>query len=201
MNKSVLALMVMVLLSCVGGESQAGMGSSFGCLTTARTLPTGAGLAGLGVGITDGHRNSVAGSLSYGLSDYIDGTIKMGLSDADKVRATVGVELKYQFLNAGPALNDPLDLAAGMFAEYLKDTYQIGLSLTGSRSFALGAAQLLSPYVRFSMRVEGYSGKSEIELGFHGGVRWGVTENISIFGELQLDGNEGIFIGLKDTIF
>ncbi|MFH1687835.1 MAG: hypothetical protein ABIE70_09990 [bacterium] len=178
-------------------------GSSFGCLTTARTLTTGVGQAGLGVGLGIGnrHRNSVSGSLGYGLFDYIDGTIKLGFSDADKVRAAVGVELKYQFLNAGPALDDPFDLAVGAFGEYLDDIFQLGVCLTGSKTFALGSVRLLTPYARFNTRIENDSGKSEIEVGLHGGVEWGITENISVFGELQIDGRDGIFLGLKDLVF
>jgi hypothetical protein len=178
-------------------------GSSFGALTTGRSLMKGSGLAGLGVGIgmDSPRRNAFVGSLHYGLFDYIEVSGRAGLTDDDEVRLTFYGDFKYQLLDGGTQLNDPLDLAFGGFFEYRENVYQLGVQAIGSRLFKLQRMQTLEPYARFNVRVEGFRSGSNIEVGVNAGLRWGITRNISLFGELQLDGNDGVFIGLKDSIF
>ena len=193
------------LIVCLAAESfgRGSIGSAFGALTTGRCLPKRGGTAGLGVGVGVGspHRNSVNGYFSYGTFEYVETTLKLGLSDADEVRVTVGGDVKYQFLDAGPALGDPIDLSAGCFAEYVTDVFQFGVQAIGSRTYILpNTTQALSPYGRLQVRLESVKSKSEIEFGLNAGVRWDVTPNFSLFGELQLDGNEGIFLGLKESV-
>ena len=178
-------------------------GSAFGALTYGRSLPKSGATAGMGVGVGVGspHRNSVNGYFSYGAFEYVETTLKLGLSDADEVRVAVGGDVKYQFLDAGPALGDPIDLAAGCFAEYVTDVFQFGGQVIGSRTFILSnTTQALSPYGRLQVRLESVKSKSEIEFGLNAGVKWDVTPNFSLFGELQVDGNEGIFLGLKESV-
>jgi hypothetical protein len=43
----------------------------------------------------------------------------------------------------------------------------------------------------------GDDSESNLEVGLNGGVRWGLTETVSLFGEFQLDGNDGVFFGLN----
>ncbi|MFQ5499995.1 MAG: hypothetical protein ACE5FH_10020 [Candidatus Zixiibacteriota bacterium] len=42
--------------------------------------------------------------------------------------------------------------------------------------------------------------RSNLEFGLNGGVAWNVSRNLTLFGEFQLDGNDGIFFGLDFDI-
>ena len=197
-----LALLALLLITPTTDARDA-VGSSFGCFSTGRSLMKGTGLAGLGVGIGlgDNQRNTVVGSIHYGLYEYIEISGRAGLADADDVRLTFYGDFKYQFMDGGPELNDPFDLAIGGFFEYIKDVTQVGAQAMISKLYLMDRMQSLEPYARINVRVENVNSDSDIQFGLNGGLRWGVTRNISLFGELQLDGNDGLFLGLKDSIF
>lgn len=203
MKRSITIITIFVL-SCIGAASaREGIGSSFGNLTTGRALDKRAGMAqlGVGIGIGNDHRNSFTGSLSYGLFEFTEARLRFGLADADKVRVVIGGDFKYQFMDAGPALGDPFDLSTGLFFEYIEDIFQVGGQAIASRPYLVGRMQALEPYARFNVRLEHFNSDSHIEFGLNAGVRWGITPNISLFGEIQIDGNEALFIGLQDSIF
>jgi hypothetical protein len=202
--KRLITILAVLTLAITGASNARGaVGSSFGNLTTGRSLDKRKGMAqlGVGIGLGDDQRNSVAGGLSYGLFEYTEARLRLGLADADKERVTVGGDFKYQFMDAGPTLRDPFDLSTGLFFEYIEDVFQVGAQVVGSRSFLLGRMQILEPYARFNVRMEHFNSDSHIEFGLNPGVRWGITPNISLFGEFQFDGNEAFFIGLQDSVF
>ncbi len=203
MKRSISIITVLVLTIATAGSAGAAVGSSFGALSSGRTLERRAGMAqlGVGIGIGNDHRNSLTGALSYGLFEFTEARLRLGLADADKVRVTLGGDFKYQFMDAGPALDDPFDLSTGLFFEYIKDVFQVGGQVIASRTFLRGRMQALEPYARFNVRMEHFNSDSHIEFGLNAGLRWGITPNISLFGELQIDGNEALFIGLQDSIF
>jgi len=194
---------LLVILTCGSSLAKGAVGSAFGCLTTGRSLSKGAGLAGLavGIGMEGDSRNSLAGSIHYGMYEYIEVSGRLGLADADDVRLAVYGDLKYQFLDAGPELDDPFDLAVGPFFEYLDDVFQLGVQAIGSQLYQVKNGQTLEPYGRFNIRMESFNSNSNLEIGVNTGLRWGITPNMSLFGELQFDGNDGLFIGLKESIF
>jgi len=37
---------------------------------------------------------------------------------------------------------------------------------------------------------------SNLEIGITAGVQWIWTPNVSLFGEVQIDGNDGLFLGV-----
>jgi len=203
MKRILCACALLIVIAAGSGQARDAVGSSFGALTTGRSLSKGAGLAGLGVGIglEDYRRNSVVGSIHYGLYEFIEVSGRVGLADADEVRLALYGDMKYQLLDAGPELNDPFDLAVGPFFEYLDDVYQLGVQAIGSQLFNLKGGQTLEPYGRFNVRIESFESDSNLEIGVNAGLRWGVTGSISLFGEIQMDGNDGLFIGIKDSIF
>ena len=200
---SLVLVMIIVMGSVSAVQARNAVGSSFGAMTTGRALMKGSALAGLGIGIglEDPRRNAFVGSIHYGLYEYTEVSGRMGLTDADDVRLTFYGDFKYQLLDGGAELNDPLDLSLGGFGEYMDDVYQLGVHVIGSRLYSLQGMQTLEPYGRFNVRIESYASDSNIEVGLQAGLRWGITRNISLFGELQFDGNDGLFIGLKDSIF
>ena len=200
--KKIVILLSVAILFASAAKADSAVGSSLGTLTTARVLEEKQGMAGLGVGVGGGDdRNSVAGWLTYGIFEYTDITGKIGIADADEARVVLGAEFKYQLMDAGSQLHDPFDLSIGGFFEYIDEVFQIGAHVTGSKAYLLDNQQVLAPYGRFNVRLEDYDSDSNVEFGLTGGVRWGITRNISLFGELQLDGNEAIFLGIRDSIF
>ena len=215
MKKSVLLPLSVLLLLTLNTGAAFGfdaVGSAFGTLTTAKAMGQGKGDFGFGVGIADA--TSFVGSFSYGLSEYTDGRIKLGIVDADgsDTKLTIGADFKWQFWNVGPQSTNPFDMAVGGFFEYVDydilSVVQIGGQVIGSYPVALKNGGSIEPYGRFNVRLEALSldlpansrlddSESNLEVGLAGGVKWSATETVGLFGEFQIDGNDGVFFGIS----
>lgn len=116
----------------------------------------------------------------------------------------------------------PFDMALGPFVEWFQSeermgaasatmsATQLGLQLVGSYPVALKAGSTLSPYARLNARNEWLSAEvndglgntisgdeSDIAFGFNGGLAWRPRASaVSLFGEFQVDGNNGVFFGI-----
>ncbi|MCH7691183.1 MAG: hypothetical protein IIA17_09090 [candidate division Zixibacteria bacterium] len=111
----------------------------------------------------------------------------------------------------------PFDLSIGVMTEYLSidkktnlltssslSVFQFGGFLLGSHSFVTNGGKMITPYGRFNVRYEdtnfeNTSGKisnSDIEIGLSTGVSYQFTNTMNIYGEFQMDGNDGLFIGV-----
>ncbi|MBK7143450.1 MAG: hypothetical protein IPH75_15370 [bacterium] len=209
-----LLLIVMLVVCLVAAQATAGgVGSAFGTMTTASAMGQGKANFGAGVGIADA--TTVFGTLEYGLSRYTDGRLKLGLYDADDdLKFTIGADLKWQFWDMNQGRREPFDMAFGGFFEYLSvenfSIFQVGAMAIGSYPIALNNGGTLSPYAKLNVRLESLSwddapagyddSESDIRFGLNGGVCWQATSVIGLFGEFQLDGNDGIFLGLNFNI-
>ncbi|MDH4156695.1 MAG: queuine tRNA-ribosyltransferase family protein [candidate division Zixibacteria bacterium] len=199
-----------VMILCLGLTAHAfdAIGSAFGCMTTARTQGMGAGSFGAGVGIADA--TSVMGSFNYGLSRYTDGRLKLGFIDSDAsndMELVFGADFKWQIWDLTGMTKHPFDMAIGAFFEYVDfggaSVLELGGQCIGSHSFDMKNGRALTPYGRFNLRMERYSidfkgesdSKSELKFGINAGVAYQVTNSIDVYGELQLDGNDGLFVG------
>jgi hypothetical protein len=213
MRKLYLSFIIVVGLLATQAWAGSGVGSAFGTMTTASAMGQGRANFGAGVGIADA--TTVFGTLEYGLSKYTDGRIKLGLYDADdEVKLTVGADIKWQFWDINQGRREPFDMAFGGFFEYLDienlSVFQFGASAIGSYPFALQSGGTLSPYARMNVRIEAASfdgpganddfSDTDIRFGFNGGVAWKATSVVSLFGEFQLDGNDGVFLGVNFNI-
>ena len=211
MKKCTLVLASALSLMAATGFADGSVGSAFGTLTTARALGQGNGTFGFGVGMAD--NTSFVGSFNYGLSEYSDGRLKLGFVDpgAGDAEITFGADYKWQFWNVGPNSKHPFDFAVGMFVEYVGydrlSAFQFGGQLIGSYPVALKRGGTLTPYARFNARVESISwdeprqasgddSESNLEVGLNGGVQWQMTPTVALYTEFQIDGNDGIFIGI-----
>lgn len=183
-------------------------GSSFGTLTTATPMGMGRTNFGAGIGLADA--TSFAGTLSYGLSQYMDGRVKLGLVD-DKgkdngIGFALGADIKWQFWNIGPETDYPFDYAVGGFLEYTgvdnESVFQLGGRLIASYPIYLEKGGSLVPYGGFNARaqIESKDSKSGLKVGITAGVQWIWTPNVSFFGEFQIDGNDGLFLGVDFSI-
>jgi hypothetical protein len=196
----------LALLFVGQAATASGVGSAFGCLTTAQALGQGRGNFGGGVGIADA--TSVFGTFTYGLSKYTDGRIRLGFRDDVDAELTFGADFKWQFWNIGEGRREPLDMALGGFFEYVDvgnfSVFQFGGQLFASYPFRLNRGGTLSPYGRFNTRMESYSGggasDTELEFGLNAGVAWQATPAVAFYSEFQLDGNDGLFVGIDFNI-
>lgn len=202
----------------VGGSSYGidAMGSAFGNLSVAQALGQGRGNFGVGIGLADA--TSFVGSFAYGLSEYSDGRIKLGLSDpGDNADAELvfGADYKWQFWSYGPESSHPFDFAVGAFLEYVDyssvSALQLGGQLIASYPIVLSSGRTLTPYGRFNARLESLSwdlppqsvgddSESNLEIGLNGGVRWEMTSTVNVYAEFQLDGNDGLFLGIDFNV-
>ena len=115
------------------------------------------------------------------------------------------------------ATQKPFDLSIGVMTEYLSidkktnlltssslSVFQFGGFLLGSHSFVTNGGKMITPYGRFSVRYEdtnfddlsGKNSNSNIEIGLSTGVSYQFTNTMNIYGEIQMDGNDGLFIGV-----
>ena len=69
----------------------------------------------------------------------------------------------------------------------------------------------ITPYGRFNARMESVSrdlpptatsddSKTNLEVGFNAGVKWEMTSTVDLYGEFQLDGNDGLFLGIDFNV-
>lgn len=119
----------------------------------------------------------------------------------------------------------PFDLSVGGFMEWSKwnaqefapfttsmsmSVFELGFQISGSHTYVMSNGSTLTPYGRVNLRHENASitmedsqfpgemsaSDSQIAAGVNMGLAWGVTEQFALMGELQLDGNDGLFLGL-----
>jgi len=187
------------------------VGSAFGALSTAEALGQGKANLGAGVGIADA--TSAFGQLTYGLSKYVDGRLKLGLRDDQDTKLALGGDFKWQFISSDQTNRKPVDMAVGGFFEYTDfgglSAFQVGGQFFGSRSFKMSNGSSLIPYGRFNVRLEALSWDSngpgddsdtKLRFGLNAGCSWKMTPTIDLFGEFQLDGNDGVLFGIDFNV-
>ncbi|MBD3403295.1 hypothetical protein GF420_10405 [candidate division GN15 bacterium] len=216
MKRMLATVVCLVILLCGSGYTIDAAGSAFGNLTTAKTIGPGKANFGGGVGIADA--TSFFGMFTYGMSAETDFRAKLGLIDADgaDTKFTLGVDAKWQMWEYVPDGRHPFDMSLGGMFEYVDydglSVWQLGAFVLGSYPIQLqGGGGTLAPYGRVNIRLEnlsldlppGFSGddsESNLEFGFHGGVSWSPTEATTLYGEFQLDGNDGVFFGIDFNV-
>jgi hypothetical protein len=204
MKKTLITVVCLAVLAVPGAVHADAAGSAFGALSTASTVGMGHGNFGFGIGIADA--TSFTGSFNYGLSEHMDGRLKLGFIDYDAgdTEIALGADFKYQMVSMTGVSNGPFDMAIGGLFEYYKvgslSIVQLGGHYTGSYPVKLQSGGTLTPYGRFNVRMESYSANgssdTELEIGLNGGVHWAFNSTLGFYGEFQLDGNDGIFLGL-----
>ncbi|MBU8934493.1 MAG: hypothetical protein KOO62_10865 [candidate division Zixibacteria bacterium] len=207
MKKTICAVLIL-LTSTSSAMAFDAAGSTFGNLTTAQAAGGGQARFAGGVGVADA--TSFFGAFTYGMSQYVDGRFKLGLiSDNDETELALGADLKYQLWSMGDLARHPFDLAVGGLFEFVgsdgSSMLQVGMFSLGSYPMRLSNGRTLSPYGRINLRLERWDSDhwgtdSELKFGFHGGVCYEASEFISLYGEFQIDGNDGIFLGLDYRI-
>jgi len=189
------------------------IGLATGNLTTADAAEYGVGYVGGFVGFGD-EAAAVFGSITYGISEYTEGRVKFGFSDRDAPdtdpQFLFGLDVKYELMDYYDKLRkNPFDLATGGFIEYVNyegfSTVELGGNLIGSLPFRFESGQRLIPYSRINLRWERYSSGGESDSYFRGGLNIGtkfeLNSDFGFYGEIQIDGNTGVFGGLEMRAF
>ena len=201
------APVIAVLVLGTGAQGAWDVGGSFGTLSTGEAI--GRGEVSVFTGLSHGDALTAFGGLRYGIADNLDGRLKIGLRDEGGTDAELvaGIDLMYQGLRRDTYGGDPIDLGFGGMAELWNseayDIWQLGGFAVGSYPYRLGNQMILTPYARLNVRTERISPEGdaavtrELELGFNGGGRLDVTRSFSVYGEFQIDGNDGVFIGAE----
>ena len=206
MKRLLLVSTILLVMALPGMCFAEAAGSHFGTLTTARAMGMGHGAFGLGVGIAD--RTSFVGTFNYGLSRFTEGRVKLGFVDVDyagdsEIKLSLAADFKYQFMVMDKVSNSPMDMATGAFLEFIDydgaSLLQLGGQLIGSYPVLLDNGKLLSPYGRLNVRMERVSNggsDTDIQFGLNGGVAFELSKTMNIYGEFQIDGNDGLFLGI-----
>lgn len=192
------------------GRTEEAVGLASGHLATAEPCGFGVGNIGAIVGLGD-NSNNFLGSISYGFSQYTEGRLKLGLSDADRVDASLmfGADFKYQFLSRKDSNHPPLDMALGGFFEWVDydilSVLDLGGQIIGSYNATLSNGQHLIPYGRFGIRIENVSigdeSESDLRFGLNLGTKYEPSRDLGFFAEFQLDGNTGLWLGVEFRAF
>ncbi len=207
----IIATVLLAIVFAIPG-SQATAGTAFGALSTAQ--PIGQGVGDFGVGLGLGDATTFMGMFTYGMSKYTNGRLKLGLFDSDgsDAKFVFGADFAWQLFAANKEKNRPVDFSLGGLFEYADldhaSIMQIGGFGTAAYPITMKNGQQLTPYARLNLRIERVSwdypansilddSESNLELGFNGGVKWQATSTMSFFGEFQLDGNDGLFLGMN----
>ncbi len=204
----VISILMLAATPVFGGSS---FGTMFGSMTTATTVGMGHGAFQGAVGIAD--LTTFYGGFRYGFSDYTQGRIKLGLVDDQGIDASLvfGADFLYQFWNVNqntPESKKPFDMGFQGFFEYADFDYfslvEVGGAVVGSYPFVMKNGNKLTPYGRVNIRMEKANfdvaipgiDDTNLEFGINAGVHYELTKDLGAYGELQLDGNDGLFLGL-----
>ncbi|MEW5873912.1 MAG: hypothetical protein AB1752_01870 [Candidatus Zixiibacteriota bacterium] len=212
--------LTMVVITLASSPLQAQL---LGQVSTARTLERGANDVGGYLGLFEDY-TTVFGQYRHGLSGNLDFGLQGGIVDPDARGADAGLiiggDLKWMVMAAGA---DPLDMALAARASIYDvgnlSVFSVGGLVLISRDYRLSQGSYLSPYGGVNVRIEhssfdsdgfgsgdsfaariaqnGDDSDTELDIGGVAGVKWEMSDLIDAIGELVLDDNWGIVLGLN----
>ena len=187
-----------LLLSPVKASAQ-----FLGQVSTARTVEQGANDVGGFLGLYD-HAMAVFGQYRRGFSRTADFGAFAGFFDPEGggARLTFGGDVKFQVLDDQRA--DPFDLALDTrlaFTDYPGSfLFSIGESVVFSHDFKITRGSVLAPYGVVNLRLDHASSETNLEIAAAGGVKWELSDLIDAYGELVIDEDLGLVLGLNFKI-
>lgn len=217
MKKLITYLALIMLIGTGRAVADPAIGTFFGQLGAAQALGQGHGNFGSGVGLGD-DVTSFFGTFKYGVSRFGDLGFQLGMVDPDKKDAdggdldskiAFGANFSYQIWGVDEIdVRRPFDMAVGGFMQIYPgntiDYLLIGGFVTGSYSYLVAEKNKLTPYVRINIRnekeTEVNSSKNRLKFGLNVGTAWNLGSATSFFGELQIDGNSGLFLGVDFNV-
>lgn len=212
--KQVFLIVCLVGLFLISSVSAApAVGDLFGALSTAEAVGQGRGDFGAGLGLGD-HMNSFFGTFKYGVSRFGTLGFQLGMVDPDRSgldsKLSFGASFAYQIWGLDePDVKHPFDMSFGGFFQIysgdIVDYVYLGGFVTGSYPFVMKNGSRLTPYVRFNVRSEkidyaATGSSSSLKFGLNMGTAWELTKSTNLYGEIQLDGNDGLFFGIDFNV-
>lgn len=210
-----IAVVVMIAL-CPASVFADSAGLASGNLTTADVCGFGVGYVGGYVGVLD-DATTIFGSVTYGFSDYTEGRVKLGFSDLDgsatDPKLMLAIDFKYEFMDYYDKNGkQPMDMAFGGFLEYIDyggfSVLELGGNYIASIPYRLESGRKIIPYGRVNLRLEsistdfpGGNDNSDFKFGLNLGVKYELTTEMNLYGEFQIDGLNGLFLGLDVRMF
>ena len=186
-----------------------------GQVTTAKTLQPGTQDMGGFLGVFD-HATTFFGQYRRGISSSLDFGLQAGLIDQDGRNSDASVifggDLKYNVMSTG---TDPFDMALDARTSFYDvgnvSVFTLGASIILSRDYRLTQGSALTPYGGVNIRMEHSSwdiddripqravdgDDTELDIGGVGGVKWELSDLIDALGEVVLDDDWGLVIGLN----
>jgi hypothetical protein len=207
------ALFIALLIIAIPSVTNAQL---LGQVSTARTLPTKTNDLGGYLGIFD-DVTTFFGQYRRGLSSNLDFGVQLGLIDHDAEGSDAslifGGDIKYAVMSTR---TDPFDMAIGgrtMFYDVGQvSVFAFGGSVIISRDYRLSQGSFLSPYGAVNIRLESvsfdYNGPggghgnvdtddTDLDIGGVAGVKWELSDLIDALGEVVLDDDIGMILGLN----
>ena len=218
MTKIILTAIISIILISVNvsADAKGSVGLASGNMSTADGCGYGMGYTGVYLGYGQ-DAAVVIGAIRYGFSAYTEGRIKIGFSDLDAPntdpKMLFGLDLKYKFMDYNDKMTDyPLDMAVGVLVEYVgyerESILELGVNLIGSIPYRFKSGRRIIPYLRTNFRLEKttneiVAGQSEsnFRVGCNPGAKYELSSDVNLYGEVQIDGNTGLFIGIELLTF
>ena len=208
-----LIVCALAILAVGSVSADPAVGTMFGTLSTAEAVGQGAGDFGGGVGLGD-NMTSFFGTFKYGLSRFGTLGLQLGIVDPDgpgtDSKISFGANFAYQVWGLDePDIKRPFDMDVGGFFQLHSgdgfDWTYFGGFVTGSYPFMMKNQSRLIPYARMNIRSEKWSvdnggSNSSLQFGLNMGTAWEITKSTTLYGEIQLDGNDGLFLGVDFNV-
>ena len=171
-----------------------------GQVSTARTADQGANDVGGFFGLYD-HAVALFGQYRRGFSSTADFGAFAGFIDPEGGKASIalGGDVKFQLLDDQKA--DPFDLALDSrvaLVDYPGSfLFSLGESVVFSHDFKISRGSVLAPYGAVNLRLDHASSQTDWNVAAVGGVKWEVSDLIDGYGELVIDNDLGLVVGLN----
>lgn len=177
-----------------------------GAMSTAAVEEVGAQKVGGYVGIT-GDFVALTGQFRLGVASSLDMGVKAAYVDFNSPGGSslaLNADLKIQILDI--YLQDPIDLSLGPDVTYFRASdvtnWYFGGFILVSREYALSNGKPLSPYARLGLRLHraesAGTSTDDFDIGFAGGVEYGLSGYTSVFGEIVIeDMGTGFYVGAQ----
>ena len=184
-----------------------------GQVTTAKTLQPGTQDLGGYLGAFDG-ATTVFGQYRRGISSNVDFGVQAGIIDHGPDASVIfGGDLKFNIMSTA---TDPFDLALDARSSFYDvgsvSVFALGGSVIISRDYPLTQGTLLTPYGGVNVRIEHASfdydlnaraaaavddNETDLDIGGVAGVKWELSDLIDALGEVVIDDDWGLVIGLN----
>jgi hypothetical protein len=171
-----------------------------GQVSTARTVDEGANDVGGFFGLYD-HAVALFGQYRRGFSPTADFGAWAGFIDPEGGNASLalGGNVKFQLLDDQKA--DPFDLALDSrvaLVDYSGSVlFSLGESVVFSHDFRISRGSILAPYGAVNLRLDHASSETDWNVAAVGGVKWELSDLIDGYGELVIDNDLGLVVGLN----